>query len=242
MRSENAFLTRLSRRHASFALVAVALLMALFLHAPLLQGAASFLVSGDEASSGEFIVVLGGDSAYDEAARLIDHAGWNRILIVQTQTNRLMDLGILPPADEVALKELQSRGVPRDRIKVIAGKASNDWEIVRQLISHLETEKAAESLILCDRFSSRRLRRIIKGVTVREQAKRISLTPLRDRRYDETNWWKSRTGVKQFCTHLGTNLLLTIVGECHCQNSSWDPDEFEQDLANRFASPEKGLD
>ena len=52
--------------------------------------------------------------------------------------------------------------------------------------------------MLCDRFTSRTWKVALRRAVEPSLAGRISIVPLADRQFDETNWWHSKLGTVGF--------------------------------------------
>ncbi|MEX0712258.1 MAG: hypothetical protein WD278_07905 [Pirellulales bacterium] len=60
--------------------------------------------------------------------------------------------------------------------------------------------------------------------------RRVVVRGLADRRYDETNWWKSRTGFKSLFNSTLNLIYARWIGEDQPPPVPWNPDEFEKSL------------
>ena len=60
--------------------------------------------------------------------------------------------------------------------------------------------------------------------------RRIGVHALVDRRYDETNWWKSRCGVKSLMLGVIELAFAVCRGENYPNSGHWDPDRYERAL------------
>jgi hypothetical protein len=91
-------------------------------------------------------------------------------------------------------------------------------------------------IVLCNRFNSRQRRVVLDQIVGPEPAGRIHLVALADRRYDENDWWTTRTGVKDFFSGWLGLVYARLVGEPPRRAEPWDPDRYQSELAERLRS------
>ena len=101
------------------------------------------------------------------------------------------------------------------------------------LTEWLDQHADSSILLLCDRFESRRVRSILDQVLPESQSERVRIVGLADRRFDETDWWQSRTGVKSFVDAMLALMHIYAVGLPPVESHSWDPLEYERRLGER---------
>ncbi len=171
-----------------------------------------------------------GDRCYDHAARLYHEDTSRRILLMEPRASRLVEIGALPHFETVARSQLQARGVPDKAITAIDGEPATIWDEAHLVDAWMQEHPSAEVLLLCDRLESRHRRQVLDTVLEPDHAARLRVLALPDRRYDETNWWKTRRGVKSvFCGYV----LLAYAwcqGEDAPEREYWGPDEYEWTL------------
>ena len=223
-------------RQWSCLFVCVALIATAVAHRSILVAVASGLVVDQRPTSAcTHIAVWGGDKRFDVAADLIREDPSRKILHLGSSYSRLEEHGVLPPVVERDRQQLQSRGVPEQAIELRGARVNNMWEMVAELDRWLGEHPEAAVVVLSDRFGSRRLRDQLDDVLSPEDADRVSLWALTDRRYNEGDWWHTRRGVKQF---VNTSLDLVATWWYGPQHASqdlprWDPDAYEKLLASR---------
>lgn len=216
---------------------ALVLVLACAFHASLLCGLASVLIVDDRPSHVDqaarpagYVLVLDGDRCYDRAAELYHQGAAEQLLLIDWHAGRLVRLGILPSRAAVGRRELLSRGVPNDKVTVVPGGAGQDWQAARRLESWLQGQPHARVTALCNRFDSRGKRRILAMVLGESLAGRLEVYALPDRRFDETNWWRSKTGVKGFFNSAFNLVYDGLRGESAVWGPEWDPDQYEKTL------------
>jgi hypothetical protein len=207
------------------AVAAVWLLRAWILHA-----VAWGLIVDENRTGADYLWIAGGDHCYDQAAQLYHDQPSRRIVLVEQYPRRIVRAGVQLSPEAIGRRELARRGVPPEAVIVIPGRAKNAWEATRILGEWRPSRAGAEVLLLCDRFDSRRRRRIQDSALDADSAKHIHVLALPDRRFDESDWWRTRDGVK----HCGLSWLWLTYAWCRGAPDepveNWNPDDYEQTL------------
>jgi hypothetical protein len=187
------------------------ILLAIAIHRPVLWSAARALTTDSPAGSATAILLLSGDRGFALAAEWVRKGAIGRVLLFQTEPGRLASLGILPAPEEISRRELVWGGVPEPCVSLIPGRSCSDWHRVRLLNTWLQAHPSESAVIFCDRFESRREAFILDCELEPSLRGRVSVAGLRDRRYDESNWWRSTPGIKAF---FGAALHLASARLC----------------------------
>jgi|GEM_PF-3767054 len=185
-----------------------ALLLAVwFFRASLLRGLAAGLIVDDHAVSlrqgetqrepADAVLILDGDRQFDLAAELY-RPGTTTILIYRSRPNRLVRLGVMPPTDETARQEILKRGIAHGDLDEIAGESLSRSTVGAALGRWLADHPGRKVDVLCDRFTSRTWRVAFKRAVNPSLAGQISIVPLPDRHFDESDWWHSKVGTVGF--------------------------------------------
>jgi hypothetical protein len=193
-------------------LVAGALVLGVFLaRGPLLRGLAGLLIAEgpDRAVAG--VVPVRGDRMHDAAAARV-RDGATEVLLIERVPLRHEALGVIPVRTEIDRRALEARGAPAPAIRVLSEQTLDDWDGARVLRDWLRDRPEAHVAVLCDRFGSRR-QRIILDRVLGPDAARVHVVALPDRRYDETNWWRSKDGVAGWWEGLVTLGYVWLAGE-----------------------------
>jgi hypothetical protein len=103
-------------------------------------------------------------------------------------------MGILPPGDQVARRELLERGVSEEHLVLLSGESASRTRTAAALSAWLNEHPDQSVNVLCDRFTSRTWKIVLRRAAPLGLAERICVVPLPDRQYDETNWWRSKPG------------------------------------------------
>jgi hypothetical protein len=217
-------------RRRPIVLTAAALLMlAIVLHVPLLRLGAGVLIADDPLAAPSVVLLAGGDRCLDVARELYGaHASVRSVLVWQSLPGRLELLGVRPLAEETVRDELIARGVAPESIELLELTPDARLEQIERLDGWLTEHPEHRVLILCDRFSSRLWRlRLDRGLS-RANRGRVGLRALPDRRYDETNWWRSREGIKAWFGSVFEQLYFRIGRAEPEEMIDYDPDLYEQ--------------
>ncbi|HWB10154.1 MAG TPA: hypothetical protein VG826_13070 [Pirellulales bacterium] len=169
------------------------MLVVAVLHAPLLRLAVSPFVADDNRAA-DHLFVYSGDGRFARAAEAYRNGEAKQVLVLDRPASRLVRLGIVASRADECRRELTRRGVPGDAIVLISGTADNPWQAVHCLGAWLKDHPGESVRMLCDRFASGDLRYVMSRVLGANERQRVAIQALADRRYDESNWWKSRWG------------------------------------------------
>ena len=218
-------------------LVALAVLaIAWFLHPPLLRGLAGLLVVDEPAGEFDYVAISGteygpsGDRCYDVAAQLCHERPARHIVVIEPYPSRLVASGILPSFESLSRRELEARGVPASTVTVLTGKARNHWQAAHMLDAWLAERPNASVLLLSGSLGSAHLRHVLDTVLSPRHCNGVRIRGLPDRRHDETNWWRSRSGLQAIivtCLLCGYDCWR---GEDQTEPTPWNPGQYEQSL------------
>lgn len=187
---------------------------AVLFHAPLLRGLADPLIVDQTTDDYDSICLLpffqapDGDRCYEVAADLFRKNPSAQVLVVDLPPNRIKESGALPSFETISRRELGDRGVPGDSISILRSQWIDDWATAETLAVRLRERPESSVLLLCAEFHSARVRAVLDDVLDPAEAARVWVMPLPDRRFDQTNWWTSRCGVREF----GMNWLIRLQG------------------------------
>jgi hypothetical protein len=215
-------------------IIAVLLVGVWGIHKPLLRTLAGVLVAEETASAFTYVCLPShggmpdGYRCYEAAVELCRQKPACGVLLIESPQDRLVETGILPSFEALSRHELRAQGLPQREVLVIHSDGPDDWALARTLGTWL-TERPHDALILlCARFRSAHLRHVLDTALAPAMATRVRLRALRDRRYDESDWWMSRNGFKAF----GISWLRLFYGRCmgkdHLPPPYCDADDYEQ--------------
>lgn len=188
------------------------------------------LVCNEDAEGHDHLLLLGGDKRFDVARDLFARSELRQVLLFRDADSNLVRFGILPPGHELARDELSDRGIPDEAISVI--KRGSEASAMVSLREWMEQHEDTKIRVFTPRFNSRRTRYLLDRTLSDSQAARVRVVGLPDRRYDETNWWRSRTGFKAILSSSLDLVHTWCVGPTDPSiEERWDPIEYEQTLA-----------
>jgi len=227
-------LIRLVRLRLFWAVAALAALTVF--HSAILTGCARLLVADQPLpESATHVLLGGGDRQFDRAAELLASGRCGRVLIQAGPPDRLAFLGILPTWTELCRRELGQRGVRDEQLVVQTIEPQPSWDAVRALDRWLAEHPDARLIVLCDRFRSGELAYVYRQILSNEHQARLTVLALPDRRYDESNWWRSRTGIKAFFGTLLARGYTRVRGEESGPPYDPDPDAYERRVVGQWA-------
>ena len=208
----------------------VALLIVIVGHATLLRAIGSFLIVSTATARPDVILLMSGDSLYSTASELFARHPDAVLLKPEYDKPRLEQMGIWPDRVGQYHEEMTKRGVPVDKQLVLAGDSRTEREVIEQLGRWLDQNSPRQVTLLCDEFQTRRMQTILRSV-LKERAAQVGIQPLPDRRFNASDWWKSRPGLRA----VTFNYITLLVAGTHGGGASerlppWDPDEYERSL------------
>jgi hypothetical protein len=211
-----------------WAVVAALVLTAWCLRGRLLCGLARRLVVEEE--PGRFDVLWIVDEAvpgrFELAAELYLQTGC-RLAIARPVLLRVVQMGIEPSAEALTRRELAKRRVPVEALLVVGDSANPQWSEGQLLADWLVAHPEKRVLMVCKRFRSAAHRQELDRLLGPDAARRVAVQGIRDPRFDESNWWHSRLGAKEF--------FVTWLGEAHTRNAPQaDAERYEQALLHQW--------
>jgi uncharacterized SAM-binding protein YcdF (DUF218 family) len=209
-------------------------------HAPLLRLLARPLLDRQSQDEAAWLCLQGseygveGDATFEEPALWYHAAAGRRILLLQPWPHRVVELGVVPSFEQMARRELTRRGVPDVAIVTVEGAARDDWENARRLRAWLEQNAAAQVALVCSQFHSGQVRYVLDSVLDRQSAARVRIRAIADPDYDETNWWRSRRGVKGFMFAWLGLLYARGEGEERIAPCGWSVQKYQSLLEETY--------
>lgn len=200
-------------------------------HAVILQSLGGILVCDQSSEKVDVVQPAAGDRVYAAAAELIRSRQASKIVIFESPVGNLERFGILPRTDKLAVSVLQSEGIAPSDVEVVPfAREPTDLPSSR-LQRWLKQNPRSRLAILTDQFWSRRLRVQLDRSLSKEERERVFVYALKNRTFDDANWWGTRLGVKSW---LVSSLALThtcLVGVSPLAESvGWDPIAYEEEL------------
>jgi hypothetical protein len=182
---------------------AILIVVAIF-HASILRLLARGLIVDQHTNKTDYICLVGwsyGDHCYDVAAGLNFEDPDRRILLLGPGPSRIEQIGAKPSFEEIGRRELTTRGVSPSSISFIQGGRYSDWDDARSLAAWFREHRQESVLVLCDQFHSALFRDVLDAVLPAADADRVFVQSLPSRQCDDTNWWKRRSGYRNFAAN-----------------------------------------
>ncbi len=227
--------SRRLRRCAVGLIVAGAL--SIWLAPKCLQAVGEVLVADEAASAPDAVVTFSGDKRYEYVAQLAKGKRECRVVVLKHARSRLETAGIIRCENEVEIEQIIKAGVPREAIVTLESEAyRDDWDDVRVLGDWVSREDAGCVVVLTSRFCSSTVRYVLDRQVSPTVAGRVHIKSLKDRRFDETNWWRSRMGIKECLSAYLSFVYHRIAGPPASRyEDRWDPDEYERSLQQKMS-------
>lgn len=149
------------------------------------------------------------------------------ILLPAAEKKRLELMRAIPQRHELGRQKLLTDGVPPHAVSLTNGICRNDWDTARSIEVWLEQHPDKQVRLLCDRFSSRRWSFILDRCLTKSNRSRLSVNGVADPRFDESNWWRKRMGLKSYFHNLLRLGYAHIHGEDQLPLIDWDPEKYE---------------
>jgi hypothetical protein len=215
--------------------VLVALLTAVIVlfHSLALRGLAEFLIADESAGPFQYVALLDVDHVPDgapsceTAVKLCSAKAVRGIVLVDNRSDRLIEMHVLPPFETLVEKILRPQGATEEPISLARSDGIDDWARARALGTWLADHPDTTLLVLCDRFRSAHVRRALDLVLGPSTAARVGVRGLPGKRYDETNWWTSRAGIKAFGFAGLRRIHGWLVGGDHASPPAAGADAYE---------------
>ena len=172
----------------------VVLCLVLYLaRGPILRVIGETWVVEDPLQKSDAIIVLSDDNFYaDRAAHAADlyRHNWASVLVASGRKLRPY-AGI----GELMQHDLVERGVPKDRILVVAHNAENTREEAQILLQQAIEHKWRSVIVVTSNYHTRRARYIFLKIFPQQIG--VTVSGANDGSFDPEHWWQSRLGVKE---------------------------------------------
>ena len=198
---------------AAFVFFGVGAALMYVFHVQILTAAYDFLVFEDEPTDCRYaIIATPTPECYDAAAELMSNKSIDKILIVQEKPRRSVRAGAYPSAAELADKELTMREVDTAHARLITTQAMNPHQLCRELDAQIGDENA-NCLVLSTTTLSRYHRYVIDQALPENKAANYRVRAVSPGPLVNSNWWKSRTGVRCVLNHGLRLAFVATIGE-----------------------------
>jgi hypothetical protein len=218
-----------ARRQIRFIIVFVAFAVTL---STLLRCSGSVLVSESRVKQADFAIIA--DWSCDRCLSLVSgrikSKALQGVLLFSPERQRLVLLGVIPPGEELCRERLIRDGVSPDAIHFVDGKSRSDWQAARLIGEWLDEHSGKRINVLCERFSSHRWSFIFDRTIAPSNRSRLAIEAVADPRFDETNWWRSRSGIKSYFHNIFRIGYARLHGEDSVLPTDWSPEKYESSL------------
>jgi hypothetical protein len=164
-------------------------------HGRILRSLAEILVVDDPPAAAQALLMIGGESHFDEAVKRYAD-GTKTVFILRRHPGRLERMGILPSAEQLTRRALLARGIPENDLFFLSDEPIANSRVGALLCDRLHAHAQWHIAVLCDRFSTRKWRLLLRRSADPTLAARIHLIALPEYGFDETNWWRSKPGLR----------------------------------------------
>lgn len=192
-------------------------------------------------------VAPAGDGALDAAAALWRANPKAKILLTQSISSRLVELGVLPSYPETVRRELEPRGVPPEAIRLVEAAEGGPALEVRAVLDYLASRMPPENsknevhvVVFGEQFAASAMQcEIDRALAESTLPVAIHRRGLRDRRFGAEDWWRSRSGVKA-CMYGYLGLFYTWTHPTQPKlEPRLRPGEFTDYYRQRYGSPDE---
>ncbi len=179
------------------------------------------------AADAVFVVDFESGQCYRAAVDSVRSGAIDTVLLCAETPRRLVSIGAIPSIEELGRQKLLNDGIAPDAIQLIQGVSRTDWETARLLDVWLNEHPAKQLRVLCDSFSGRRWSWICDRTLAKPNRSRVEIEGITDPRFDETNWWRRRLGVKVYFCSLFRLAYARWHGEDVVPDVDWSADKYE---------------
>lgn len=157
------------------------------------------------------------------------------IVVTVGRRSRVVEIGALPPMDEIVRRAAARRGIASDRIIGVPYRGGQLWGAAEWMQSYLTQHPAARVLFLCEAFAGAAAERVLDSTLDPDCRGRVAVLGVPDRRFDAREWWRTRAGVKALM-----NGYLFGVHGLVLPHPPDPPQLTVPQLMDRFAPPDGG--
>lgn len=199
----NPAVPRLRRKPLLLATIVIAILMLGVLHRRILVAMAAMLVCDQSEREFDYICLMPdfgafvkGEDTYPTVARLYHEVPSRRLLAIDPPPTRAVRVGAMPSFRATLEKQLARRGVPENVAEILPVDSNSELAKAKALAVWLARHPPSRVQVVCGRLESATLRRFLDQHLPPAEACRVSLRAQRNQEYDETNWWRTRSGIR----------------------------------------------
>jgi uncharacterized SAM-binding protein YcdF (DUF218 family) len=218
-------------RHWCLTLCGLAFVALLLFHPLLLRDLRSLTLHADPLAECKTYCLLASELGVEGQGAIEHTAAWQqrtsgaRILVIAGQRRRIVELGLVRGGDELCLSELTRRGVPVAAIKVLP-TVRDSWDQARVLKDWLAAHPGESVNLICNEYSSGRLRYVLDHVLSKPAAADVRVVPWS--KESTGDWWQSQRGVKDVGFSLLDLAFVSFWGESRAAGESLSAAQYQQ--------------
>jgi uncharacterized SAM-binding protein YcdF (DUF218 family) len=179
---------------------------------PILRFAGEAWVVDDNLQPADAIIVLSDDNFYaDRASRAAEVFRQGLAPLVVASGRRLRPYAGIA---ELMQHDLIERGVPKDKIVLLAHDADNTREEAQALAAWALKQKWRSVIVVTSNYHTRRTRYIFTRVFPASTS--VLVTAARDGDFDPQRWWEKRISIKKLTHEFGG--MIAAIWELHSNN------------------------
>lgn len=220
-----------------FSIVGVILL----LHPTLLPLVAYPLIHVDEVDDNATSIIFLraaklSDDAFSFATEFANQDPQHRVLVFHDFARRAEAIGAAPSFAKVTTQMLVEAGVSPEQIEVVGdGTAITSIEEIQQSDAWLARQPSDTRLmILTGLLTSGKYSTVANQHIDQSRRDRVRILGFEVSGINSSNWWHTRTGLKNVLKNQVRLLHYWLTGERR-PNVDWDPDAYERELVNAHA-------
>ncbi|GAB4132081.1 hypothetical protein [Thermopirellula anaerolimosa] len=118
------------------------------------------------------------------------------IVVTVGRRSRVVEIGALPPMDELIRQAAARRGIPADRVVGAPYRVGQLWGAAEWIRDYLKENPQARVLYLCEVFAGAATEHVFDCAFDDDCRGRVAVLEIPDRRFDARQWWRTRAGVK----------------------------------------------
>ncbi len=143
------------------------------------------------------------------------------------------------PSSKVRMEELLERyHISKQALIVLPCSEETHKRVLTTLATWLLEHPDARVILVCPRFDSARRRTMLQKYIPPQVLTRLRLRTVHDADYDETNWWKYKTGLMDTLNNFLSYAYIRINGPTEVEMPPWDRIQYEKSLRS---APAVGL-
>ena len=159
-----------------------------------------------------------------------------KLLLVRRSPSRSAQCGATPSEDQVLPELLASKGVTSEQYEWLPGTVEAGASFDKSVEAWLNQHPDATICVFVDALESGQLRRNIDRRFAAANSGRVIVYPLEPEGYRSEQWWRSRTGCKEFFGQFVHAAMCWFTDDSEVGNPYPTPQSYEDDFKSRLQS------